>query len=102
MAFFSMFPLRFNRANAIRATVWLCISGIAFLLLLSSWHEDPLPSRQFPRWMWPWAPPILAFLIAWTPGVAVGAFFGHTKRGMVVGLVIIFVLVLMNLPRVKS
>lgn len=95
---------RFSLANTLHATAWACLSGGPYASLMSDWHDHPLPSKQFPPWMWPWAPPLLLFLIVWAPIVAVGALFGRTKHGMVIGLVLIVSLYVVSLmfflPRV--
>lgn len=95
---------RFNLANMLRAMAWARLSGGSYAFLMSHWHDHPLPSKKFPPWMGPLAPPLLLFLIVWAPIVATGALFGRTKRVMVVGLALIVSLYVVSmmffLPRV--
>ena len=77
--------LQFSLANALRATAWLCVFVGSFSFLLRHSHHDRFP---WPQWVTLWLFLSLSFLSAWSPIVAVGALFGQTKRGMVVGLVL--------------
>jgi hypothetical protein len=76
------------------------VSAGSFSFLLSHSHHDPLP---LPQCMTECLFISLNFLMAWSPIVAVGALLGQTKRGMVVGLAFVVLLVLvvwMTLPEV--
>ena len=94
--------VRFSLANVLRATAWLCICAGSFSFLASQYRQpsDP-PARWTPH---PELELAFIFLFVWTPFVAIGALFGRTKRGMIVGIAVVMVLLLIaltNLPKVQ-
>lgn len=90
---------RFSLANVLRAMAWMCVSGACFSMLREAHHQSQvLPQSVLDALAIP-----LAFLMIWSPFVAVGALFGATKRGMLIGLAVfafLVVITFMMLPRV--
>ena len=95
---------QFSLANVLRATAWFCVSGGSYAFLASQWHEDRIHARNYPDWMWPWVVPSLYILIICCPFVGIGALFGQTKRGVIVGMAILFLwlsILAINMPHVR-
>jgi hypothetical protein len=91
---------QFSLRNLLLAMFWFSICGLAVAVIARNWPRDPFPKGSWSANMavyW-----LAAFVVVWSPCVAIGALFGRTKRGMLVGIAafIVFFVILSLLAAV--
>jgi hypothetical protein len=77
---------QFNLRHMLLAMFWFSICGLGVATILRFWPREPFSNAS--GWLniaFYW---FAAFLVIWSPCVAIGALFGYTKRGMVVGIAV--------------
>jgi hypothetical protein len=78
--------IRFRVANLLWTMFWVCIWGGAFAYF-KTFVEANRPLQGLP-----WNVLLSGIVVLWTPAIAIGAFFGHAKRGALIGLGILAIL----------
>jgi heme/copper-type cytochrome/quinol oxidase subunit 3 len=75
----------FRLFDVLMTTFWFSIFFMAIASLRSILHHNPLPSREMSQSESQILVTILFVISMWTPVIAIGALFGRTRRGIIVG-----------------
>jgi hypothetical protein len=87
---------RFQVKNLLWATFWICLWAAA-LSHLMTFIEKHRPLNDVYWWVLVIAVWIPLLIVVWTPAIAIGALFDNTRRGALVGLIFVAVLIALTI-----
>jgi hypothetical protein len=87
---------RFQVKNLLWATFWICLWAAALSHLIT-FIEKHRPLNDLSWWVLVIAVWIPLLIVVWTPAIAIGALFNNTRRGALVGLIFVAVLIVLTI-----